>query len=135
MSVRYGTCVDCGATIAHTPVFGKVPARCKPHAKLLRHYGFASPEKQRRSALRCKYGITPEQFDELLAEQGGVCACCGASEHGGRNWCVDHDHNTGSIRGILCVRCNRGIGMIGDTVGCAKRVVSYLERSGDECSK
>jgi hypothetical protein len=53
-----------------------------------------------------RYGIGAAEFDELDAQQGGVCAICGreSPEH------VDHDHETGKVRGILCFNCNGGLG-------------------------
>ena len=56
--------------------------------------------------LRRRYGIGEKEFQELLAEQGGVCAICGAPDpqH------LDHDHRTGWVRGILCFNCNGGLG-------------------------
>lgn len=64
----------------------------------------------RKSDLRRKYGITPEQYDAILATQGGCCALfeiCGSTKPGGKGiWQVDHDHATGRIRGLLCHTCN-----------------------------
>ena len=58
--------------------------------------------------LKYTYGITQEQYEELLAEQGGCCAICGKTpEEEGRNLSVDHDHETGEIYGILCTVCNK----------------------------
>ena len=79
-----------------------------------------SPEYIRRAMLKHKYDLTPEQFAQLLAMQEGKCALCGATEHGrvrgaGHNWLpdswpVDHDHNTGHVRGLLCHPCNAQLG-------------------------
>ena len=55
-----------------------------------------------------KYGLTTEQYDELLVAQGGVCAVCAEPPARGRLH-VDHDHGTGRIRGLLCRRCNTGL--------------------------
>jgi hypothetical protein len=56
--------------------------------------------------LKLRYGIGADEFDELVVQQGGVCAICGRPdpEH------VDHDHETGAVRGILCFNCNGGLG-------------------------
>jgi ribosomal protein L24E len=66
-----------------------------------------SAETHRRQSLRRRYGLTIEQFDEMLAEQGGVCAICGTDTPLGRGtFHVDHDHQTGQVRGLLCHPCN-----------------------------
>lgn len=63
------------------------------------------------ASLKYMYGMTREQFEQLHDEAEGVCMCCGEM----RPLCVDHDHNTGKVRGLLCRTCNGGIGMLGDT--------------------
>lgn len=81
-------------------------------------------------------GITPTRFEEILALQGGVCAICGASEPGGRGqWHIDHDHaccpgkkSCGKcVRGLLCNRCNPGIGLLRDDPSVLRRAADYLE--------
>jgi hypothetical protein len=66
----------------------------------------------RKNAYRRLYGFTIEQYDELLAAQGGVCALCGRDKPWGRGkyFHVDHDHVTGHVRGLLCNRCNSNLG-------------------------
>jgi len=61
-----------------------------------------------------KYSMTPDNFDGLLAHQGGVCALCGAtrSDRLGRRFHVDHDHDTGGVRGLLCSACNITVGHV-----------------------
>ena len=75
--------------------------------------------------LRRRYGIGEKEFGELLAEQGGVCAICGAAnpEH------VDHDHRNGWVRGILCFNCNGGLGQFRDNVGHLSEAITYLKGS------
>lgn len=72
--------------------------------------------------LRQRYGIGGKEVDELLAEQGGVCAICSAAdpEH------VDHDHDTGYIRGILCFNCNGGLGQFRDDIDYLTNAIDYL---------
>lgn len=81
-----------------------------------------------RSKLR-DYGLTVEDYERLVEKQGNRCACCGASEPGRGHvrWCVDHDHATGLVRGLLCHRCNAGIGLLGDNLESVMRAVIYLE--------
>lgn len=84
---------------------------------------------QRARWLRKKYGLTPEEYERLLAAQGGGCACCGAkSNRSGRRLFVDHDHATGAVRGLLCNPCNAGIGHLGDGILGVRRALDYLER-------
>jgi hypothetical protein len=59
--------------------------------------------KAKDSRLRARYGITLEQFEAILEAQGGVCAVC---KRGDKVFCVDHNHKTLKIRGIICLNCN-----------------------------
>ena len=72
--------------------------------------------------LRRRYGVGQKEFDELLAEQGGVCAICGSADpqH------LDHDHRTGWVRGILCFNCNGGLGQFRDSPERLARAITYL---------
>lgn len=66
---------------------------------------------------RKKYGLTEADFDALVAAHGGRCAICDTDKPGGRygRFCVDHCHQTGRIRGILCPQCNMALGQLGDS--------------------
>ena len=78
-----------------------------------------------------KFGISLKEYDALLNEQEGKCACCGKSGEEGRykNMAVDHCHKTGKIRGILCSKCNRAAGLIGDTSEGALKLYNYLKEN------
>ncbi len=82
---------------------------------------------------RQQSGVTPQQVEALLAKQRGVCAICGqperTSNRGNRvsELAVDHDHTTGTIRGLLCARCNLGLGYFNDDVNLIRRAQRYLE--------
>lgn len=66
-------------------------------------------EGRRRHNLK-QFGLTVEQYDAMLERQGGVCGMCRQACATGRRLAVDHDHQTGRVRGLLCHRCNRGLG-------------------------
>jgi hypothetical protein len=58
------------------------------------------------------HGITLADYEAMLARQGGGCATCGRKPESGKNLHVDHDHQTGKIRGLLCIGCNLAIGYL-----------------------
>lgn len=62
-----------------------------------------TPEMKRKWLLKSRYGLTPEGYDRIFSSQGGRCAIC--REVPARP-CVDHDHDSGAVRGILCHHCN-----------------------------
>lgn len=70
---------------------------------------------------------TDKEFNQALIEQDNKCALCDIEFIDGIMKCADHNHYNGEKRGILCNRCNRGLGLIGDTLTNAKRLVRYLE--------
>lgn len=72
-----------------------------------RAYRVAHPEIKRASKLRRKYGLSPEDYQQLFDSQEGGCALC----HRLVKLCVDHDHETGRVRGLLCNECNFAIGV------------------------
>jgi hypothetical protein len=88
-----------------------------------------TPRKSRRKPRRQQLGLTDAGYDELLAEQGGGCAICGAKPKT-RRLDTDHDHRTGLIRGLLCHRCNRAIPSW-VTVEWLLLVIAYLRRAED----
>lgn len=78
--------------------------------------------------IESKYGITADEYSARLENQGGGCACCGAKQNAsGKRLFVDHCHETGRIRGILCHNCNAGIGALGDNVEGLERAIEYLK--------
>lgn len=75
-----------------------------------------------------RYGLTVEQYNQMFAEQGGVCAICGQQEvhEYRRRLSVDHNHETGEVRGLLCHACNTGLGKFGESAERLQRAVNYL---------
>lgn len=92
-------------------------------------YRAAHVDQGRNRVLRHKYGLTLEQFYAILANQRGICASCGTSRWGARGPVVDHDHETGKTRGILCSGCNLAAGQLGDDPGRARLLATYLEKT------
>lgn len=83
----------------------------------------------RRMNLRAK-GVTPEWYDSKLQEQNGACAVCGKTDPGSnqysrQSFCVDHNHQTGEARGLLCHNCNRAEGLLN---GNAQNLADYLRK-------
>ena len=73
------------------------------------------------------YGITREQYDAILEAQSGRCALCFADEPGGSGkWHVDHCHDGGGVRGLLCLRCNVGLGNFRDDPDLLWSAIEYL---------
>lgn len=78
-----------------------------------------------------RYGIDAEVYVALLERQGAACAICGKSAvmSGRALLCVDHDHVTGRVRGLLCGNCNSGLGMFGETSELLRLAAAYLDRN------
>lgn len=80
------------------------------------------------------YGLTVEDYEQLLRAQGGVCAICASPEPGMKNAArlyVDHCHNTSRVRGLLCRACNTMLGCVRDNPELLRAGASYLERADD----
>lgn len=82
------------------------------------------PHLRRAGNLRRRYGLDPAGVDALLAKQGGLCPVC---EKPPKKMCVDHDHSTGKVRGVLCRGCNVMIGILEDPHRLP-RALAYLKR-------
>ena len=86
----------------------------------------------RRSYLKRKYGITLEEYDRKLAEQGGVCGICGREPRPDISLHVDHSHTTGALRGLLCFPCNVAIGLIREEHDRLEAIRRYLDAHDPE---
>lgn len=92
-------------------------------------------DKRRNSYLKGRYGITLDQYSQMLADQGGVCAICGSDDPvANANFEVDHDHACcdGStscgrcVRGLLCSNCNTGIARFKDDLDLMIKAMDYV---------
>jgi hypothetical protein len=87
-----------------------------------------NPDHSRADNLK-KYGLAVEQYDAMSDAQGGICSICffddGMPQT--RRLAVDHDHQTGNVRGLLCTRCNLAIGYARDDPSLLRAMARYLE--------
>ena len=94
-----------------------------------------NPEMQRNWDIKKAYGITSEDYDKILESQNGCCAVCGKHadelKHKRKKFlCIDHCHDTGNVRGLLCDSCNRGLGLLGDNPDNMLAAYDYLIKNG-----
>lgn len=119
---RDGRCEQCRACMAEDKrrFYAKPEARAKLKAT------------EFRSKLRYRYGLLEEEYDSLLAAQGGKCAICikpPGDTPKTKRLHVDHDHGTGRIRGLICLKCNSALAQFGDSLEGVMRAVEYLKQS------
>jgi hypothetical protein len=116
----------------------RVKARRLAHDKVYRntssYYLRPDIKEQRKKKhwtrqLLNRYGLTPENFYSMFADQGGVCAICGTSDWGPKGPEIDHDHIGNIVRGILCIRCNTAIGLLREDSRIIRTATKYLEKN------
>lgn len=113
-------CVRCGGTERYTG------GRCKTcHKAAATAYAQRNPQVRKRAQHRSRlkqYGLTEDEFDTLVEIQNSACAICrrpGSLQ-------IDHNHRTGKVRGLLCHRCNKGLGLFDDNLLHLDRANDYL---------
>lgn len=77
-----------------------------------------------------RFGITRADYEAMLEAQGGVCWICKREQSSGRLLAIDHDHSTGDVRGLLCTRCNQGLGFFQDNIDYLAKAIEYLKTRG-----
>lgn len=103
--------------------FGGVAMRskCKPCCEEIKYKSF----------IKRRYGISYEQYEELLAEQDHKCAICKSKGPNNKRarvkFFVDHCHSTGKVRGLLCSKCNQAIGLMNDDISLLSSAIDYLK--------
>ena len=113
-------CIDCSKT------------------KQKKYWNSRTPKKRLEQHLKYKYGVSPEQFLNSWNEQNGKCAICEEQlpdllsyENRRRGYAIDHNHETGDFRGILCLPCNTLLGMANDSSDILNKAINYLELKGN----
>jgi hypothetical protein len=96
-----------------------------------------SPKKRLHQHLKYKYGVTEEQLMKALEEQNNACAICKEPlpnllvyENRRRGYAIDHNHDSGEFRGVLCTNCNSLLGMARDSKFILEAAIDYLETNG-----
>lgn len=94
-----------------------------------------NPDRKRNNDLKSLFGITLEDYNRMLKEQKCVCAICGKEEtevdkriNKKRNLAVDHDHQTEKVRGLLCGKCNKMLGLVNDNPKILLNAINYLKK-------
>ena len=129
------TCATCG----HTKPVTEFPRNkrsstgyhcyCKPcHNSRNRRFVNERHGGSRHYHLRGRYGIGADEVDELIRRQGGLCAVCREREAKQ----VDHDHETGAVRGIVCLLCNAAMGAFHDDPDLIRRAIAYVKEHEDD---
>lgn len=108
---------------------------CQPHCRTQCLQEKRELHGRKQDILR-KFGMTIEQYKQMLHDQADVCAICQCKESAKasnqstiKQLAVDHDHKTGAIRGLLCMNCNKGLGAFSDSIARLEAAVLYLKRS------
>ena len=134
------SCSSCGVakTLEEFPKDKRIKCGRKPKCRSCDNqykaeWRKANPGNHRSAHLRSTYGLSLEQFSEMLLKQDHTCLLCDHkhvpnSVRGSLR--VDHDHKTGQVRGLLCKECNAGLGLLGDNPARLRRAAEYLETKG-----
>jgi len=105
---------------ADKSAFGGYKARCK---ECVAEDAYANRMK--------KYGISPKDYDKFFKEQNGRCAICNVHQSEvTRRFDIDHNHDTGKVRGLLCYNCNRALGLFKDSTKIVSKAFEYLANRG-----
>ena len=91
-----------------------------------------NPKAERTAQIKYKYGLTLECFEALWTSQDGKCAICdqALSTTEKRGHAIDHNHETGKVRGLLCSGCNTGLGLMQDSESVLSSAIKYLKNNG-----
>jgi hypothetical protein len=100
----------------------------KHHKKYSEYRAKQDPLWNWARGLRYRFGMTPDDYERILASQGGVCAICGKPPKPGKHLAIDHNHSTGNVRGLLCFRCNFGLSYFSEDPSTLFRAYQFLSK-------
>jgi|SRR5450755_396089 Recombination endonuclease VII len=127
------TAVDISLFTFSNKAKGKLTSYCKVHdAERRKKYYTAHTEQMINRMYRYNYGTEADIYDRLFEEQRGRCACCGSTETRQyqaktRRLALDHCHNTGRVRGLLCRKCNLALGYLDEDPEKIRLLLKYVE--------
>jgi hypothetical protein len=104
----------------------------KPRKQIMAEWNARNRDYYANYWLLSAYGITLAEYNVIFSSQSGLCKICNGEQQSGRRLSVDHDHETGRIRGLLCIKCNSFIGMAQENPDILHRAIEYLEDVEDE---
>jgi len=106
-------------------------SECKECTRLYQRQKYESGEI-RAAVYQRQYGITLMQYDQMISDQNGCCKICGTNEPGKnrKRFSVDHNHDTGQVRGLLCGSCNSALGLLKDSPIILQSALIYLSTNG-----
>jgi hypothetical protein len=134
-------CPKCSEVKEHSLFYRNSSAKdnCSPYCKVCSNFRTTSYAKENKDkiqpklvgyALKRRYGISVNDYEELLKLQDFKCKICGTDKcKSGRNFAVDHDHITGRVRGLLCSACNQGLGNFKDSPELLQKAIKYLNEN------
>jgi len=124
---RSGNCKVCSCEISlalrnsYVNKYGSIGTRCK-----------SCTGRSQEELRELKYGVTPEAFAGMLESQLGGCAICAVPHQDGvkgKGLCVDHCHESGAVRGLLCRQCNSALGLLKDDPVKLRKAAEYLDEN------
>jgi hypothetical protein len=124
-------CVRCGVELGELSTAScfkclnkRRKENCKHYEKIFKN----NKELIHGRNLNHKFRITKEEYNLVLMEQGNVCAICHLPRENGWRLCVDHNHYTGKVRGLLCTKCNTAIGLVDESMDRLYAIIAYLKK-------
>lgn len=127
----YPQCCSCASEAKKASRRKRDEEQRKRDREYFRKWGQENPELvklyRRRQDYKRKFGITVEEYDQMLEDQDGVCWICQGRQEKFL-LAVDHDEHTGKVRGLLCMNCNTGIGHFRHDPDLLARAIDYLRR-------
>jgi endogenous inhibitor of DNA gyrase (YacG/DUF329 family) len=140
MKIESVNCVHCGKEFVrqnprkklcsdkckHDSWYSKEENRIAKHKRSLTWLS-RNPDRNHAKKLKHLYKMTIEQYKSMESDQNGVCKICKRVCPSGRKLSVDHCHISGKIRGLLCMKCNKGLGSFEDNMENMKIAIQYLE--------